>query len=869
MKKLEIILLSFLFFLVLVACGGNQTTATAPTTSSETSTQAPTTVTPTTEEVTTRVPFDGDIPNGLFEYDPMTSPLRDVYFDIKSEYTLDNLVMGIPIYRESLTTLYFSSRVELPLEVYDESLKFYEYSARLTTSDEGLTLLNGEIGKADEYTLRVATNVINSDWNHLDSNNREELLSRYIEAPYKWVLNDGEKELTSFYFDGEPHVKEISPEPSTNLRAKVFEFTLKDNLLWQYNLLTDTSNFPEGHEVIDAEDFVYSYKYALRNSLRASELLEFYGLLYAEEYHDDISSYEDLVGVEAIDNLTFRLTFADYISMDDVFEMLSDAKLAPLNSLMHDELGELYGNDIYSIAYSGNFYIEEGNTDYVRLVPNPNNLSLGNQFTAIEFKFEFLEETLIQNFNAGLYDVVEVITQFIPEGTDIEDYKLTPNNFFKSLAINGRALAEDQGLYSSFYMRDFEPILANPTFQKALYYAIDREYITENLIDYKLPLADYLDPETDFFGDFHREVYGHAPGLAITYFNLALEMMSDTYNEGDTIYLTLAYTEEDEALALYLKSVIEDELYHYILDIGVEVELVCMVENYINELSNYFPYLQHFYPNQEFLNNAKGDYDLYLTDVFFDKTYMYKNPIYNGLLTDLNKTQIEANYSLFTYDELAQVESEETFHELWSYEGLQEIISYEPVVIVDGGVMEEVAVELIETTPFMFSLGIPDFDNDVFSSVEIEIYGVGYDYSTYTSVYERQVLTTDLITVIRDRGYIYRVMLWFELKYYPGVIQEMELIVLLPMLVDEISVDGTTATVTLNTEDRDRSFLNGSVEVYLRNGSETVGEVEYHGDTVIISGLIEGNEYVLKFLTDDVYSSAAEEDFIFKARFLT
>ena len=259
MKKLEIILLSILFFLVLVACGGNTTTEQI-TTSSETSTQAPTTVTPTTEEVTTRIPSDGDIPNGLFEYDPMTSPLKDVYFDTKSEYALDNLVMGIPIYRESMTTLYFSDRVELPLESYDESLNYYEYSARLNSSDEGLTLLNGEAGKADEYTLRVATDTIRSNWNHLDSNNREELLARYIEAPYKWVLNEDEKELTSFYFDGEPIVKEISPEPSPYLRAKVFEFTLKDNLLWQYNSLTDTSTFPEGHEEIDAEDFVYSYK---------------------------------------------------------------------------------------------------------------------------------------------------------------------------------------------------------------------------------------------------------------------------------------------------------------------------------------------------------------------------------------------------------------------------------------------------------------------------------------------------------------------------------------------------------------------------------------------------------------------------------
>jgi hypothetical protein len=294
-----------------------------------------------------------------------------------------------------------------------------------------------------------------------------------------------------------------------------------------------------------------------------------------------------------------------------------------------------------------------------------------------------------------------------------------------------------------------------------------------------------------------------------------------------------------------------------------------MVESYINELGNYFPYLQHFYPNQEFLNNAKGDYDLYLTDVFYDSSYMYKNPIYNGLLTDLNKTEIEANYSLFTYDELGVVESEETFNELWSYEGLQELFIYEPAVIVDGGIMDEIAVELIDVSPFMFSLGIPEFDNDVFSSVEIEIYGVAYDYSTYESVYEKQVLTTDLITVSRDRGYIYRVKLWFELKYYPGIIKEIDLIVLLPMLVDEISVDGTTATITLNTEDRERIFLTDSVEVYLRNGSETVGEVEYYGDKIIITGLLEGNEYVVKFLTDDVYSSAAEEDFIFKARFLT
>jgi hypothetical protein len=131
------------------------------------------------------------------------------------------------------------------------------------------------------------------------------------------------------------------------------------------------------------------------------------------------------------------------------------------------------------------------------------------------------------------------------------------------------------------------------------------------------------------------------------------------------------------------------------------------------------------------------------------------------------------------------------------------------------------------------------------------------------------VLQTDEITVNGDRAYFYGIILSFELKYYPGIVKELQIFLSLPLLVDEINVNGTTAKLTLNTDDRERIFLEDSVEVYERNGSTLVGSIEYLGDEIIITGLEEGKEYVVKFLTDDDYAMDAENDFIFKARFLT
>ena len=872
MKKFALIFLFVLITIMITACGGNTTTkleTTALTTTYMPTTEKPTTI-PTTDDYTTDVNFQGEFPNGLFDlYDDWDNPIRKIFYDAKAEYALNHLVMGVPIYRDSLAVNYFSDRVALQLDSYDEHLKFNEFESTLLASDEERTMLNGNLGKSDEYTFRVVTDTLDNDWNHLDSANREELLARYNEAPYKWVLTDDGKKLISNYFIDDPVMSDINPEKSVVLQAKEFEFTLKDNLEWQYNSLTDTSSFPMGHEKIDAEDFVYTYKYALRRYFRASSPLRRYGILYANEYHDSIFEYEDSVGIQVVDDLKFKLTFENYISLDLVKKMLSEVRLAPINSVMHEELGELYADDIYSICYSGNYYIEEASANYVKLLPNPKHINSHSMFTAIEFKFDFVNDNIFNDFNNGLYDMISLDSYSLEDSFDIDDGLLRPNNSFKTIAFNGQSNTQYDQSLSISSQNEYEPIISSEIFQKALYYAINREDITENIVDYKLPLADYMDDEIDFFGDFHRDVAGYAPELAVSYFHLALEQMGEIYQFGDTITLTLAYEIADKDLALYLEENLEDVLNDRSLEIRVDIQLLEVAGDFLQEVANYYPYVQYFYPDQKFIDSAKKEYDLFLTDGFLDESFMFQTKNYNRQLSGTNNPEIELNYTLSEFDDQGQVLNTEEVNELWSFIAIQELYRLEPAIITDGKALEETAVEVVEITPFGFSMLLPYYSSDVFEKIEFEVRKLNYALDIYDYEYERQTLLTDEINISDDQANVYVVKIWFELKYYPGIVKEREFVVLLPLLVDEITVTGTSASITLNTSDRERVFLVDSALVYERNGNELVGSVEYLGDELIITGLVAGKEYVVKFLTDDDYSTEAAIDYIFKARFFT
>lgn len=873
MKKLALVFLFALMMVTIMACGGNTTTKSATTalpTTIEPTSEEPATI-PTTEDYTTDIDFQGELPNGLYKYyDPWGSPLRDIFYDAKAEYALNNLVSGIPIYRDTLAVSYFSERVDSQLNSYDEHLNFNEFESILTSSDEGKTLLNGETGKSNDYTFRVLADTLVYNWNHLDSHNPVELLARYNEAPYKWVMTGDGKELISNYFTADPVMSDVNPEKTLVLEAKEFEFTLKDNLEWQYNPLTDTSSFPLGHEQIDAEDFVYAYKYALRRNFQAAKPLRINKILYAYEYHDSVLEYEDRVGIQVVDDFKFKLTFEDYISLDLVKKMLTDIHLAPINSVMHEELGELYADDIYSIAYSGNYYIEEYITNYVRLVPNPKNLNLNNNFTAIEFKYDFNNYNIINDFNNDLYDMITLDSSLLEEDTGIDDELLKPDISYKTIGINSKFFSQNSGLTETANTSELEPILSSKIFQIALYYAINREDITENIVDYKIPLADYCDPEIDFFGNFHRHGFGYAPGLALTHFHMALEEFSDVYHTGDTITLKLAYETEDLELALYLEENLEDELNDRGLNIRVDIQLVEIDLDYWSEVAKYYPYIQNFYPDQRFINSSKFDYDLYLIDDYIDESLIFMTSVRNDGLEGLNVPEIEISYTLYEHDEFGQVISEQEVDELWSFNAIQKLFRFSiPAIITDGRAMDEVSASLVELTPFGFNILLPHYYSDVFENIEIEMYKINVDFGNYEEIYRRQVLQTDEIIVNGDRAGFYGITLYFELKYYPGIVKELQIFLSLPLLVDEINVNGTTASITLNTDDRERIFLEDSVEVYERNGSSLVGSVEYLGDEIIISGLEEGKEYVVKFLTDDDYVTDAENDFIFKARFLT
>jgi ABC-type oligopeptide transport system substrate-binding subunit len=460
------------------------------------STPIPTESTPTPTEPIETVPTIA-YANGIYDFKFADADLRHHLFAHAERYLLQTMAGGVPLFANAGFAM-FSSRMELTSDQYVPVLGFGINVSTMSEDDSTVLMDDGQSGQAGEYTLRTAINQDPStlhQWAYTDATSAE-IIGLFINTLYAFGFNDDK---TGFVV--EPSMAAQQPEPlnpetleSGKIVAKTWRIPIRQDLKWTYHDDTDTGGFPEGHEHINAHSFVNTYRFAIEQGwYRAGHFVSSsVGILNAQRYynwirgtHHAIETSWDDVGIKAIDDYTIEFTFANDMSAWNILYWLSSIVLTPVNFHIIDLYGvDQYGTSPEKIAYTGPYTLDVWESGKViRYSKNENythkNLIFytGRQITIIDDA-----EVRFQAFLANKLDVASVPTAQFESVRHHPGLKRFPGPTTFRLAIN--AFGTKEALQAQFPNTDYDPkpILANLNFRRAMYFAIDRQFLAEEVL---------------------------------------------------------------------------------------------------------------------------------------------------------------------------------------------------------------------------------------------------------------------------------------------------------------------------------------------------------------------------------------------------
>ena len=452
------------------------------------------------ERVVTVVQVDLVYPTGFFNYKFATTELRHTFMAAAEKYLMNNMYGGIPLFANGGFILY-SSRLQLPVEQYVAVMGYGTGFATMTADDSTVLMDDGELGNAGEYTYRTTISTNPGTWNQwlYDTSTDSDLMGVYMDALYTYQFNEDK---TGYVVV--PSMAASDPEPINSTItetgkevSKTWQITLRDDLEWYYHPDTDISGLAAGHEVIDANDFVATFKLALdKQWFRAISgggdfLSSTNKIKNAQEYVDGTADWAD-VGIKLIDDLTFEFTFVDDQSDWNVRYFLSSFVMTPINIELFEALGGeiatdedgTYGTDNKTVAYHGAFYVDYFEADKIlRYKENPNYHNPDEYFYT-GYTFAVIEDSAVRfsEFVAGKLESVGLPTENYDEYKDYPGIRQVPGATTFRMMING--LGTEAAQRDAFPGGTWvpEPILANQDFKMAMFFAIDRQKLAEEVL---------------------------------------------------------------------------------------------------------------------------------------------------------------------------------------------------------------------------------------------------------------------------------------------------------------------------------------------------------------------------------------------------
>lgn len=329
-------------------------------------------------------------------------------------------------------------------------------------------------------------------------------------------------------------------------------FTLRDDIYW------------ENGDPIVAADFVFGIQRSIDPESAVYPSTSDEIIVNADKIRAGEMELSEL-GVEAPDDKTLVMHLA-YPSAIFDYDM-SGGRWAPIQEKFYNEVGaENYGTSADNFMASGPYKIQNWQTSASEwsLVKNENYYDHESvDIDQIDFKVVPETSTAVQLYESGQLDFATLTPDFVPEFKSHEGFAQDLTTFSGNMEANQKV-----------------DITANDHFGRAMFYAIDREELTENILaDGSLPVTGHVPYELDknVEGVDFREEAGH-------YYNFdaakAQEELDAAFKELDieSAELTMVVSEDgqDPQVAEFIQSQLETNLEN----ISVNIEQLPLMSLY-------------------------------------------------------------------------------------------------------------------------------------------------------------------------------------------------------------------------------------------------------------------------------------------------
>ncbi len=641
--------------------------------------------------------------DGFYNFRFTSPEFQNRFFAHAERYLMETQYGGVPVMTDAGAVAY-SDRLDL---VPDEAIPLMNWGvafAEMTEDDSNVIMDDGDPGEEGEYTLRQRLTGDPDTFHQwiYDDANSSDMITLFQDSLYYFTFDDFDDPTG---FDLVPGMADGMPNPIDEEELDVgmtvaheWHIDIRDDLEWYLH-----EDIEEDYSTdITAEDFIDTYKLALDEGwFRAvTGGGDFFDpgqrIVNAEEYYEGEVVWED-VGLWVEDDHTLGFEFEYQMDEWDVIYWLSSFVMTPIHLELYGDVGDSYGTSHDTIAAHGPYYISYYEPDsIIRFRENP-NFHDPDRYSITGRDVRIIEDTEIafEEFLDGTLDAATIPGARYEEFVDADFTHLLPGA--TTFRINFNALGTPEGQREEFPASTYEPepILAHEDFQMAMFHALNREVLAEEVLVTNEPQMyyfseayvvdpregtpfrnaplpeDMVDEENEIYtwGEWvgeglGRDTYGYMPDLATDMFLSALEDKVDEgfYEADDTIELDLhvfAGSEEQLNFGEFVKESFEDNFYCEDNDIGVVV----------NVTPTEFPDIYYNYM-------MTGDFDLAIGGI---SGSTLDAASFLDVFSEDNRGGFTINWGIDTSTANIEIEYEdpetgEERRELWSFDAIVEVL---------------------------------------------------------------------------------------------------------------------------------------------------------------------------------------------------
>lgn len=525
-----------------------------------------------TRQVAVVEPSAEDVPlaqylNGI-DLSKLPAESKDVLFAAAERYLLENVYGGVPLYTGAASVM-FSDRTQLFSPTFNGVLGFGTAFSQFSQDDSQVAMNASQNGNAGEYTWRASysTDPVTLNQWIADDSATSDFIDLFTGSLYGFFFDE-----TKTGYEILPSLAKSEPIPvnpveiNGKLYAKTWQIEVRDDLVWKYHPSTNVTGLPAGHEVLNAEDWLWTWRHALtegwfRARTGGGDFVT-NGVKGAADFLSGTIPIEQ-VGLRMAEGKsnTLEIEFNSDKSAFDIKYQFSSTALSPVHQQLMSALGANYGTSPVTVPSSGVYYFDVWNSGQLLLFKK-NTLhpeSSMYNYTGQQFRFISGSEQIFAEFLAGRLESAAVPSSRIVEFQNDPRVRVSPQATTWRLQINAFGTVENRdayiaanpgvGLSETFVP---EPILMYKEMRQALYYGFDRYEAAVNVVKTYLPAFTlfastyFLDAESGtsvrglpagaaIVTDFGGDSYGFVPDAAVALFKQAVAKgIADGYYEKGT-----------------------------------------------------------------------------------------------------------------------------------------------------------------------------------------------------------------------------------------------------------------------------------------------------------------------------------------------